>query len=282
MIETISRKTQASVRLICQTLSLPRSSFYHAANPTATQQSDQALGDQIEVIFKNHKGRYGYRRIHRDLKELGLICAPARVRRLMNERGLVAKKPRQFVPKTSDGRADAPSPNRIAGIIPKAPNEIWTGDITYIKTNMGWRYLAVVLDRYSRRVVGWSLADHMRSDLVCDALKMAIATRSNIKGVIFHIDRGSQYGSCPFRGLLKSAHMIQSMSARANPYDNAWTESFIGTLKKEMGELLHKLDPQQIQLNCFHYIEGYYNTQRRHSALGYISPSKFEAIHSLN
>jgi putative transposase len=189
---------------------------------------------------------------------------------------------RIFLPKTSDGRADAPSPSRIAGIIPKAPNEIWTGDITYIKTNMEWRYLAVVLDRYSRRVVGWSLADHMRSDLVCDALKMAIATRSNIKGVIFHSDRGSQYGSCPFRGLLKSPHRIQSMSARANPYDNAWTESFIGTLKKEMGVLLHKLDPQQIQLNCFHYIEGYYNTQRRHSAPGYISPSKFEAIHSLN
>ena len=282
MIDDISQKTGQSIRRVCQALKLPRSSFYHASKPTPTQEEDAVLGAQIEAVFKRHLGRYGYRRIHVELKEQGQNCADARVRRLMKARGLVACKPRKFTPRTSDGRADAPSPNRIAGRTPLSPNEIWVGDITYVPTEMGWHYMAVVMDLCSRRIVGWSLADHMRADLVCDAMKMAIANRPNTQGVIFHSDRGSQYGSRKFRALLKNADMLQSMSARANPYDNAWTESFIGTLKNEMGALLGKLSPHQTRLNCFHYIEGYYNTKRRHSALGYSTPSRFEAIYALN
>jgi len=116
--------------------------------------------------------------------------------------------------------------------------------------------------------VGWSLADHMRADQVCDAMKMALSTRQNASGVIIHSVRGSQYGSRQFRALLKNANMLQSMSARANPYDNAWTESFIGTMISEMVDLLGNHSPHQTRLNCFHYIEGYCNTHRRHSALG--------------
>ena len=282
MIADISQETGHSIRRVSQVLELSRSSFYHAAKPTPTQEEDAALGSQIEAVFKRRQGRYGYRRIQVELKEQGLECAAARVRRLMQERGLVACKPRKFTPRTSDGRADAPSPNRISGKIPLSLNEFWVGDITYVHTDSGWHYMAVVMDLYSRRIVGWSLADHMRADLVCDAMKMALSTRQYAPGVIFHSDRGSQYGSRQFRALLKNANMLQSMSARANPYDNAWTESFIGTLKNEMGDLLGNHSPHQTRLNCFHYIEGYYNTQRRHSALGYLSPSNYEANYALN
>ena len=125
MIQSVSSKTGANIRRICQVLDLPRSSFYHAARPTPTQEEDQTLGDKIVEIFNHHCGRYGYRRIYLDLKELNMDCSPARVRRLMRERGLIARKSRQYVPKTSDGRADAPSANRIINIKPTAPNEIW-------------------------------------------------------------------------------------------------------------------------------------------------------------
>ena len=156
-----------------------------------------------------------------------------------------------------------------------------SGPTTYIRSSNGWLYLAVVLDLYSRRVIGWSLADHMRADLVCDALKKAIATRSRTRGVTFHSDRGSQYGSRKFRKLLKNFKMLQSMSARANPYENAWTESFIGTMKKEMDPLNYKQNPQKLRLQCFRYKEDYYNTQIKHSSLGYYSIPKFESIHAL-
>ena len=153
---------------------------------------------------------------------------------IMAQRGLRAIQSKNFFPKTSDGRADRPSPNLLSGQpFPVAPNRAWAGDIPFIPTSAGWLYLAVVIDLCSRRIVGWSLADHMRSQLVVDALSQALQSRLS-KGTIFHSDRGSQYGSAAFRSLLNKAGMGQSMSARANPYDNAWTESFIGTLKLEM------------------------------------------------
>jgi putative transposase len=201
----------------------------------------------------------------------------------MAQRGLRAIQPKTFVPKTSDGRADKPSPNLLSDQpLPTAPNRAWAGDITFIPTKDGWLYLAVVIDLCSRRIVGWSLANHLRSDLVLAALNQALQTRST-QDTIFHSDRGSQYGSTPFRSALAKAGLRQSMSARANPYDNAWTESFIGTLKLEMLQDGCFENASDAYTEIFDYIEGYYNTHRKHSALDYQTPSQFEAqYHSLN
>lgn len=284
MIISIRDSTRASIRRICATLGLPRSSHYHAARPTATQLEDREIGETIESIFLKHRRRYGYRRIHSDLQDLDITCAPSRVRRLMRERGLKAISPRNFVPRTSDGRADRPSDNLLLERgAPTRTNEIWIGDITYIPTSAGWRYLAVVIDLYSRRVVGWSLACDLRSGLVCDALAKALKSRpSKASPHVFHSDRGSQYGSRAFRSLLRRAKITQSMSRRANPYDNAWTESFMGTLKKEMlqGEIF--ASERDALTGIFTYIDGYYNTRRKHSSLGYLSPSQFESNFTLN
>lgn len=283
MITLIAEKAGGSIRRVCKVLGEARSSFYHASIPTATQVADASLGELIETVFRRHRRRYGYRRVGEELSDRGVTCAPARVRRLMAQRALHALQPKNFLPKTSDGRADKPSANLLCGQpLPEVPDQAWAGDITFIPTSTGWLYLAVVIDLCSRRIVGWSLADHMRSDLVLDALRQALQTRP-ANATIFHSDRGSQYGSTPFRKALAKAGLRQSMSARANPYENAWTESFIGTLKHEMlqGGCFENAGDARIEI--FEYIEGYYNTHRKHSALGYQTPIQFEAqIHSTN
>jgi len=283
MIQTVAQKTGGSIRRVCEVLDQPRSSFYHAAEPTCTQAADADIGKLIETVFKRHRRRYGYRRIAQELSDRGVACASARIRRIMAQRDLHAIQPKNFVPKTSDGRADKPSPNLLLGQpLPPAINHVWAGDITFIPTSGGWLYLAVVIDLCSRRIVGWSLADHLRSDLVTDALRQALGSRS-ASGTIFHSDRGSQYGSSLFRQTLLQAGLRQSMSARANPYDNAWTESFIGTLKLEMLQDGCFEDASDARTEIFEYIEGYYNTHRKHSAIGYCTPAQFEAqIHSAN
>ncbi len=186
------------------------------------------------------------------------------------------------MPQTSDGPADLPSPNlHVDPPSPSRPNEVWAGDITFIPTSGGWLYLAVVIDLCSRRIVGWVLADHMRAELGIDALRLALRSRSNTRGLIFHSDRSSQYGSGAFRQLLSCAGLRQSISARANPYHNAWTESFMGTLTAEM---LHGgcfINDSDARTEMFAYIDSYDNTERLHSSLGYQSPSSFEAALAL-
>jgi transposase InsO family protein len=284
MIGLLAAKTGASVRKVCEVLGESRSSFYHAAAPTKTRVADIQMGDIIETAFRRHRRRYGYRRLVAELADQKITCGPARVRRLMAQRRLRALQPRNFVPKTSDGRADKPSANLLEGKpLPESPNRVWAGDITFIPTSAGWLYLAVVIDLYSRRIVGWSLADNLRSDLVLDALRQALRSRRGVAGAIFHSDRGSQYSSTAFRSALARAGLRQSMSARANPYHNAWTESFIGTLKHEMLQNGCFESFADAKSELFNYIEAYYNTHRKHSALGYLSPSRFEAsFQSLN
>ena len=279
MIQAIAQATGASIRQVCTDLGEARSSYYHAAQPTPTQASDTTLGDQIEAIFKQHRRRYGDRRLRQVLADQNLTCAPARLRRLMAQRGLRALQPKNYLPKTSDGRADKPSPNLLEHQpLPALPNCAWAGDITYIPTAQGWLYLAVVIDLGSRRILGWSLADQLRSELVCDALQ----TRSTTAATIFHRDRGSQYGSAAFRQMLSRAGLRQSMSARANPYHNAWTESFIGTLKHEMLQGGCFEDAHDARTEIFEYIDGYYNQHRKHSALAYHTPTQFETLTHLN
>ncbi len=278
MIEDIRHFTGHGIRPICDALGVPRSSYYHAAKPTPTQRSDQETGDIIQAIFKRHRRRYGYRRIWEDLSDQGIVCAADRVRRIMRVRGLRAIQPRTYVPRTSDGRADKPSPNLLIDQpLPNKPNQVWAGDITFIPTATGWLYLAVVIDLCSRKIIGWALADNLRTQLVTEALKQAIGSRSTTQKPIFHSDRGSQYGSAAYRQLLRQAGMRQSMSARANPYHNAWTESFMGTLKAEMLQDGCFINSRDARTEVFAYIDSYYNTQRKHSALDYQTPAQFEA-----
>ena len=279
MIEHIRQATGCTIRRICATLGVPRSSYYHAAEPTPTQLSDQQIGEVIEEIFKRHRRRYGYRRIWEELSDKSIVCAADRVRRIMKERGLKAIQPKTYVPKTSDGRADKPSPNLLLDQpLPAQPDQVWAGDITFIPTSAGWLYLAVIIDLCSRKIVGWALADHLRSQLVIDALQQALGSRSTAQKPIFHSDRGSQYGSIAYRELLSQAGMRQSMSARANPYHNAWTESFMGTLKSEMLQDGCFLNDNDARIEIFSYIESYYNTHRKHSSLGYKTPAQFETL----
>jgi putative transposase len=286
MIGDIHQTTGHPIRLICATLGVPRSSYYHAATPTPSQLSDHVMGDRIEAIFRSHRRRYGYRRIQSELNDESLTCAPARVRRLMQERSLKAIQPRTYVPQTSDGRADLPSPNLLLGQpLPSQLNQVWAGDITYIPTSTGWLYLAVVMDLCSRRIVGWALADHLKASLVCDALQQALGSRPLSKDArpIFHSDRGSQYGSGAYRQLLRAHRIRQSMSARANPYHNAWTESFMGTLKAEMLQGGTFINAHDARTEIFAYIEAYYNTRRKHSSLAYQTPFRFESnLHHKN
>ncbi len=278
MIEDIRHLTGHGIRPICEILGVPRSSYYHAAQPTPTQRSDEQLGDMIQVIFKRHRRRYGYRRIWDDLADQKVVCASERVRRIMRERGLRAIQPKTYVPRTSDGRADKPSPNLLLDQpLPDSPDQVWAGDITFIPTTAGWLYLAVVIDLCSRKIIGWSLADNLRTQLVMDALKQALGSRSTAQKPIFHSDRGSQYGSGAYRELLNKSGIRQSMSARANPYHNAWTESFMGTLKAEMLQDGCFMNARDAKTEVFAYIESYYNTQRKHSSLGYQTPTQFEA-----
>lgn len=284
MIAHLVHSTRQSVRRICEVLELPRSSYYHAALPTATQRSDEELGPLIEAIFTRHCGRYGHRRIWEELRDQGTVCALVRVARLMRERGLRAIQPKNYIPRTSDGRADKPSANLLQGQpLPDRPDRVWAGDLTFIRTERGWLYLAVIIDLCTRRIVGWSLAAHMRAELVTHALEQALASRRPKPGLIFHSDRGSQYGSKVHRRILASAGMSQSMSARANPYHNAWTESFMGTFKREILPAGKFQDEAHARREIFAYIEGYYHNHRKHSSLGYLTPTQFEAqILSLN
>ena len=276
MIQSICIKTGASVRVACAVLGWPRSSFYYAAAPSPSRRGDQQMGALIEAVFYSHHRRYGSRRIQRELGDHAVVCGGARVRRLMKERGLVALQPRRYTPRTSDGNASRPSPNLVAQEgQPKLPDQIWAGDITYIPYSRGWLYLAVVIDLCSRKIVGWSLGEDMRAQLVAQAMEEAVATRRPKADLIFHSDRGSQYSSGLFRAILERTEMRQSMSARANPYDNAWTESFIGTLKLEI-QIRTYGTIQEARLELFEYIEGYYNTRRKHSSIGYDSPNQFE------
>jgi len=264
------------VRRICTVLGLPRSSYYHAAAPPSRR--DDHLAAPVDRIFHENRSRYGYRRIARELMHRGLDCGGHAVRRIMRRQGLRALQPRHFVPRTSDGKASRPSPNLLAGAPPpEACDRVWAGDITFIPCIGGWLYLAVVIDLFSRKIIGWKLACRMDGTLVAGALEQAIRSRHS-HGTIFHSDRGSQYSSSCFREVLRREGFRQSMSGRANPYDNATTESFIGTLKSELpiGKAPFK-SLAEAERELFAYIDAYYNSRRLHSSLGYRSPCQFEA-----
>jgi putative transposase len=271
---------QWPVRLLCETLEVSSAGYYawRQCPRGDRQQQRDALLVEIRAIHAQFKGRYGSPRIHAELVARGHDCCVNTVAKIMREAGIAAKTARKFRCTTTDSDHDLPVAENLLDrqFNPSEANETWVADITYIPTREGWLYLAAVEDLYSRRVVGWSMADHMESRLVVDALAMAVQRRLPDEGLLAHSDRGSQYASEHYQRLLAKHGITCSMSRRADCWDNAPMESFFASLKKE---LVHDADfatRAQARAAIVEYIEVFYNNQRRHSSLGYVSPAEYE------
>jgi len=241
------------------------------------QKSNNELMDHIRKAYALGRKAYGSPRVTRELKSQGIVCGKNRIARLMRIEGIRAIMKRRYKMTTHSKHTRPIVPNLITGKIVNAPDTVWVSDITYIRTYEGWLYLAVVLDIFSRSVVGWSMSERLTEDLTVRALLQALMKRNPHEGLIFHSDRGSQYASRRFKTILSSYRIIQSMSGKGNCYDNAYAESFFGTLKTELG---YRYESRSIaRQNIFEYIEVFYNRIRRHSALNYVSPLEYERKH---
>lgn len=260
-------------------LSIERSGYYawRKRKPGVRAILNEDLDNQIIPIFQKHKSRYGAKRISDDLRESGEICSKNRVARRMKHLGLRAKAKKKFKV-TTDSKHNLPvAPNLLnRDFKAHAPNQKWCGDISYVWTDEGWMYLAVVIDLYSRAVIGWSIQSTMSRQLVCDALMMALWRRGFPYGVLFHSDRGSQYCSDDYQKLLKSFGLICSMSRKGNCWDNAVAESFFHSIKTELIYTERYTTRESAKQSIFQYLEVYYNRVRRHSAIGSIAPEVFE------
>jgi transposase InsO family protein len=271
---------QHPVTLLCGLLDVSRSGYYgwcgRAASPR--QQEDARLAAAVQQTFLASRRTYGRVRVTLELQQQGHRCGERRVARLLREQHLCARPRRRFRVRTTDSRHDGPiAPNRLVEVpAPTRPDEIWVTDFTFIPTGESWLFLAVVLDLYSRRVVGWVFSARLDTALALAALHMALRQRRPAPGLIHHSDRGVQYASVAYRAALTAHGLVASMSRTGNPYDNAAMESFYATLKIEC---LHRADfatRAQAQAAAFDYIETFYNRRRRHSALGYKNPVDFE------
>jgi putative transposase len=267
------------VRLMCHTLEVSAAGYYawRERPPSFSEQRRDSLLGLIQSVHAKVKHRYGSRRIHAELRASDQDCSVNTVAKLMRDNGIRAKTARKFRC-TTDSNHRLPVADNVLGrqFDPEAPNEKWVADITYIPTHEGFLYLAVVEDLYSRRVVGWSMADHMESRLVVDALEMAVRMRLPDEGLLAHSDRGSQYASEHYQLLLGKHGIECSMSRRANCWDNAPMESFFASLKKELTHDANFATREEARAAIFEYIEVFYNRQRRHSSLGYVSPAEYE------
>jgi transposase InsO family protein len=262
-----------SVRLLCQTLEVSPAGYYAwRQRPTShRQQRRDTLTVEVRSIHAEVQARYGSPRIHAELIVRGRDCCVNTVAKLMRQAGIVAKTARKFRC-TTDSNHDLPVADNLLDrqFDPATPNASWVADITYVPTREGWLYLAAVEDLYSRRVVGWSMADHLESRLVVDALEMAVQQRWPDEGLLAHSDRGSQYASEHYRRLLARHGIECSMSRRANCWDNTPMESFFASLKKELVQDADFASRAEARGAIFEYIEVFYNTKRRHSSLGYV------------
>jgi len=262
---------------MCRIFTISRSCYYHWLK--VEKQEDTVLNDLVKEAFSISRRTYGTRRIKKRLEQLyGLVLSRRRIGRIMKKLSLqVLKKRRYRAQTTNSNHAYMTSPNRLQqDFYTSAPDQVYVGDITYIPTSEGWLYLAVVIDLYSRKVVGWSMAEHMTTPLVNDALFMALKTRPIQNELIWHTDRGSQYASDSHRELLAEYGILQSMSRRGNCYDNAVAESFFHSLKTELTHHMKFETRSQANQAIFEYIEVFYNRQRLHSSNNYMSPVDFE------
>jgi putative transposase len=280
MIRSLS--VEYAIKECCEAFGVSRSGYYQwkKAEPTLRDREEAELVKQIRRVFAANKGRYGSPRVSQALRQDGIDCGENRVARLMRENELAARRKQSFRPRTTVPGNGA-VPNLIKDLEPSGVDQVWVSDITYVATVEGWLYLAVILDLFSRKVVGWKLGETLEAELVVTALKNALMMRKPDRGLYFHSDRGSQYSS---QAVLKPLRIIEanlSMSGVGNCYDNAKAEAFFSTLKTEC------FPPNQLfsskalaRREIFEYIEVYYNNQRLHSSLEYRTPRQFEAVHS--
>jgi len=277
-----NHQSDFSIDLMCQVFGISRSGYYDwLSRPVSLHaQTDQRLSAEVKRSHQASRSIYGARRIIEDLRALGETVSRARVSRLMKEQGLRSKVKRRFKATTDSKHSLPVAPNRLnRQFAVEAPDKVYVGDITYIDTQEGWLYLAVLIDLHSRAVVGWAMAPHMRASLVNDALLMAIFKRRPEAGLLLHSDRGSQYASHLYQDTLSQHQFVASMSRKGNCWDNAPAESFFHTLKTELCHQQKYATREQARQTIFEYIEVFYNRKRRHSTIGYMTPFQFEKKH---
>jgi putative transposase len=269
-----------NLKFACFHLMLSVSGYYRwRRRPGIVGQHRRVIRSAIHETYNNSRQTYGSPRIHAALKANGVSCCVNTVAKIMRQDGIRARPRRPRYKVTTDSSHNLPvAENKLAREFERtASNQVWVSDITYIPTDEGWLYLATTLDLYSRRIVGWSMRERMTSDLVIDALAMAIMQRNPPKGLMHHSDRGSQYASGAFQEMLKAHGMVCSMSRRGEVYDNAVMESFYATLKRELVHDARYATRDEARKAIFEWIEVFYNRQRLHSSLGYRSPADYEA-----
>lgn len=279
-----AQRAHYPVRTLCRVMQVSHSGFYawRKRPECARRVEDRRVLTLVRASHKASRRRYGSPRVHRDVVDQGVRVGRHRIARLMREDGLYGRRRRRFRVTTQSRHRHPVADNVLQRqFSPSQPNVVWASDLTYLWTDEGWLYLCVVLDLYSRRVVGWSTGSRINSELVIRAMKQAVANRAVVPGnLLYHSDRGVQYASGDFRKLLTAWRVTPSMSRKGNCWDNAVVESFFATLKVECireETLATRVQARQV---VFQYIEGFYNTRRRHSFLSYVSPAEYESINS--
>jgi putative transposase len=271
---------QFSVSQMCRVLTVSSSGYYEWRDraPSVGAVKHEALQAHVKKVYEESHGIYGHRKVHQELiDEYKATCCVETVRGIMKQKGLRSTTARKFVVTTDSGHAMPIAENILdRDFNPERPNEKWVADITYIRTYEGWSYLAAVMDLYGRRIVGWAMSKRIDAQLVADALNNAVRARSPAPGLMHHSDRGVQYASSHFQGLLKTQQIKCSMGRKGNCWDNACIERFFKSLKGEwIGDTIY-ISHEAANAAVFGYIEMFYNTKRRHAALGYKSPRQFE------
>lgn len=276
-----AEKATHSVPMLCRLLGVSRSGYYawRSRSPSERFRFDAVLLEKIETIHRNSRATYGAPRVHAELRAIGIRCSRKRVARLMRRaklRGCLRGRKMRATHRVALQQA---APDLVGrNFAAREPDRLWVADITYVRSGEGFVYLAFILDACSRKVVGWSMATHLRTEIVVDALQMAIARRKPAPGLVHHSDRGVQYTSLSFGERLKDGGLLPSMGQVGSAYDNALAESFVATLKTELLYRSNWPTRQVVRTAIFEYIEGFYNTRRRHSSLGHLSPAEFEEV----
>jgi putative transposase len=280
-----NHRDEFPVKLMCKVLEVSTSGYYawRGRPPSEREMANRALTAKIKEEFEKSGETYGSPRIYRVMRKLGLLCSQNRVARLMHAAGLKAKQTRRYKSTTKRNKADRAAPNILKrDFSADAPNRKWVADITYILTQEGWLYLAVIMDLFSRRIVGWAMSPRMTSDLTLRALDMAIRRRRPEAGLIHHSDQGSQYTDREYQAVLAAHGIVASMNGAGTWYDNAPMESFFGTLKSELVHHRAYGTRGEASPDLFYYMEAWYNRSRLHSALGYESPEAYEQLYHNN